>query len=130
MKTRTPPNGSTGKLIMEKQKSRKDQPPQGMTDIEAGVAAFQALQSAGEERTQKLITLVEPYLASMRAALERGASKRAVLNTLNRLIGRSLTAKKLDELLGGGTMRDKSKDSASSLMGTTTAQTVSNKEGD
>jgi hypothetical protein len=114
---------------MAKQKKNFEERTQNATDIEAGVAAFQALQSASEERKQSLSKLVEPYRDGIREALERGVSKRVVLNTLNRLIGHSLTAKKLDELLGGGTMRGKSKGGASSLIAATAAQTVSNKEG-
>ncbi|MDO8887019.1 MAG: hypothetical protein Q7V16_00385 [Hydrogenophaga sp.] len=111
---------------MAKAKSRSEERTAYETNIEAGLAAFQSLRSAKEERSQSLIKLVEPYLDGIREALERGVSKRAVLSTLNRLIGHSLNAKKLDELLGGGTMRSKSKGGASSLIGANATQTVRN----
>lgn len=101
---------------MAKQKKISEERTRHVADIEAGVAAFQALQSSSEVRNQSLISLFEPYRDSIRAALERGVSKKAVLDTLNTLIGHSLNAKKLDELLGGGTLRSRCKSGASSLI--------------
>lgn len=110
--------------MMTKQKNRVDERTKCEMNIEAGLAAFQALKSTSEERNQALIKLIEPYREGIRDALERGVSKRAVLSTLTRLIGYSLNARKLDELLGGGTLRSKSKSGASSLFIAGATQTM------
>lgn len=110
---------------MAKQKKRTDERTKCEPNLEAGLAAFDALKSASEVRNQSLAKLFEPYRDSINAALERGVSKKAVLDTLNTLIGHSLNAKKLDELLGGGTLRSKSKSGASSLIKAGANQAVS-----
>lgn len=74
-----------------------------MTGIEAGLTAFRSLRSAREERAETLAKLVEPFREAIQDALKRGAGKKAVLSTLNELIGRRLTGKQLETLLHGKT---------------------------
>lgn len=115
-------------MTMKKKSSHEKSRTETVADLEVGLAAFRSLRSASEERTEMLMELVEPYREVILDALHRGTSKKAVLSTLNGLIGRRLNAKKLDDLLGGGTMRGKSKGGASLLIGASATQAKSNGE--
>lgn len=86
---------------MKKKPLHEKQPHGVVTDIEAGLAAFCSLRSAREERAETLAKLVEPFREAIQDALKRGAGKKAVLSTLNGLIGRRLTGKQLETLLHG-----------------------------
>lgn len=69
-------------------------------DAETGVELLKNLTPPKLTREEELAALVKPYRQHLIDARKKGNSKTVLIETLQKIIGRRVTYKQLDEILG------------------------------
>lgn len=83
----------------QQSKSTKKVEAQPM-DAETGVELLKNLTPPKLTREEELEALVKPYRQHLIDARKKGNSKTVLIETLQKIIGRRVTYKQLDEILG------------------------------